>query len=72
MRTSNLKSTHEQNHLRQRIVRHASIDRWANYFQGALICLNQFGIGAGLSISVLQLISLAFHGAHSGAQKGVI
>jgi hypothetical protein len=49
-----------------------SIDRIFDYFQGALLCVDQVGFGAGLTMAFLMVASFLLHVARSGAEKGVI
>jgi hypothetical protein len=61
-----------QNGRRLRRAGKLSIDRVLAQFQGALLCIDQFGFPAGLTMGFLMLISFVLHAAHSGAEKGVI
>jgi hypothetical protein len=49
-----------------------SIDRVFDYFQGAIVCIDQAGLFAGLTISSLMLVSFVLNAVRSGAEKGVI
>ena len=49
-----------------------SLDRVLDHFQGALLCVEQFGFCAGLTMGFLMLTSFLLNAAHSGAEKGVI
>jgi hypothetical protein len=52
--------------------KHFSIDRVFDYCQAALVCVDQGGLCAGLTVSSLMLVSFLLHAAGSGAEKGVI
>jgi hypothetical protein len=49
-----------------------SLDRVLDYFQGVLLCVDQVGFCAGLTMGSLMLMSFLLHAARSGAEKGVI
>jgi len=49
-----------------------SIERVLAEFQSALLCLDQFGIYAGLIIGLFVVASFLMHAARSVAEKGVI
>jgi hypothetical protein len=49
-----------------------SIDRVFDYVQGALVCVDQAGVCAGLMMGSLMLVSFVLHAVRSGAEKGVI
>ena len=48
------------------------INRVVDYFQNAIVNLQLFGLGTGAVVSLALLVSLLSHGAHSGAEKGVL
>jgi hypothetical protein len=49
-----------------------SIDRVLTQFQDALLCVDQFGVYAGLIIGLSAAASFLFQAARSLAAKGVI
>ena len=49
-----------------------SVERVVAQFQSALLCIDQFGFSAGLTMGFVMLMSFLLQGAHSGAEKGVI
>jgi hypothetical protein len=49
-----------------------SLDRVFDYVQGALVCVDQAGFGAGLMMGFVMLVSFLLHAVRSVAEKGVI
>jgi hypothetical protein len=72
MKTVNLKRRLQGGRRLGRTGKQLSIDRVLAQFQGALLCIDQFGFCAGLTMGFLTLMSFLLHAAHSGAEKGVI
>jgi hypothetical protein len=72
MKTANLKERQQNGRLFRGAGTQLSIDRVLDHFQGALLCFDQFGFCAGLTMGFLMLMSFLLHAAHSGAEKGVI
>ena len=58
-------------HLRQ-AGKQFPIDRAFDYIQGALVCVDQAGFGAGLMMGFVMLVSFLLHAVRSVAEKGVI
>jgi hypothetical protein len=52
--------------------KHLSIDRVFDYFQDALLCVDQVGFLGGLALSSIMLVSFLLHAVRAGAEKGVI
>ena len=69
MKTVNLKPN---GRLHRRAGKQLAIDRVLAQFQGALFCVDQFGLCAGLTMGFFILMSFLLQAAHSGAEKGVI
>lgn len=55
-----------------RMGERVSLHRVFDQFQSALICIDQFGFCAGLTMGFFMLISFVLHAARAGAEKGVI
>jgi hypothetical protein len=72
MKTANFKERQQNGRLLRRVGKQLSIDCVLDHFQGALLCVDQFGFCAGLTMGFLTLMSFLLHTAHSGAEKGVI
>jgi len=48
------------------------IDRALDYFQGVLVCVDQAGLGGGLMMGSLMLVSFLLQAVRAGIEKGVI
>jgi len=70
MKTS--KSKQDVRQLLRGVGEQVSLHRVLDQFQGALICIDQFGFCAGLTMGFSMLISFVLHAARAGAEKGVI
>jgi len=71
MKTENCKSK-QVRHLLKQVRERVSLHRAFDQFQGALICVDQFGFCAGLTMGFFMLISFLLQAAHSGAEKGAL
>ena len=69
---ANGKETPKARQRLRRIAQQVSLSRALEHFQGVLICVDQFGFGAGLVMGVCTLVGLFLKAAHSGAEKGII
>jgi hypothetical protein len=49
-----------------------TIARAVDYFQAALVCFDQGGFGAGLTMGFLMLVSFVLQAVRSGAAEGVL
>jgi hypothetical protein len=72
MKTVTLKKRWQIGRRFRQAGKHLSIDRVFDYLQAALICVDQAGLCAGLTVSSLMLVSFLLHAAGFGAEKGVI
>jgi hypothetical protein len=72
MKTVTLKKGWQIGRRLRQAGKQLSIDRVFDYFQGALLCVDQVGFGAGLTMGFLMVASFLLHAARSGAEKGVI
>lgn len=72
MKTITLKKRWEIGRRLRQAGKQFPIDRAVGYFQGALVCIDQAGLGAGLMMGFVMLVSFLFHAVRSVAEKGVI
>jgi len=72
MKTVKFKERLQDGRLLGRAGKRLSIDRVLDHFQGALFCIDQFGLCAGLTMGFLMWMSLLPHAARTGTEKGVI
>jgi len=72
MKTVKFKERRPNGRLQRRAGKQLSIDRVLAQFQGALLCVGQFGFCAGLTMGFLMWMSFLLQATHSGAEKGVI
>jgi hypothetical protein len=72
MKTVTLKKRWQIGRRLRQAGKQLSIDRVFDYVQGALVWVDQAGLGAGLMMGSLTLVSFLLHAARSGAEKGVI
>jgi hypothetical protein len=72
MKTETLKRRWQIGRRLRQAGKQLSIDRVFVYFQGALLCMDQAGFGAGLIMSSLMLVSFLLNAVRSGAEKGVL
>jgi hypothetical protein len=72
MKTVTLKRRWQIGRRLRQAGKQLSIDRVFDYFQGALVCVDQAGFCAGLTMSSIMLMSFVLHAVRSGAEKGVI
>jgi hypothetical protein len=72
MKTVTLKRRWQIGRRLRQAGKQLSIDRLFDYFQGALLYVDQVGFCAGLTMGSLRLMSVFLHAARSGAEKGVI
>jgi hypothetical protein len=72
MKTVTLKKAWQIGRRLRQAGKQLSIDRVFDYFQGALLCVDQVGFSAGLTTGFLTVASFLLHAARSGAEKGVI
>jgi hypothetical protein len=72
MKTVTLKRRWQIGRRLRQAGKRLSIDRVFDYFQGALLCANQVGFYAGLTMGSIRLMSFLLHAVRAGAEKGVI
>jgi hypothetical protein len=72
MKTETLRRRWQIGRRLRQVGKQLSIDRVFDYFQGALLYVDQAGFCAGLTMGSIMLISFLLHAARSGAAKGVI
>jgi hypothetical protein len=72
MKTVTLKKGWQIGRRLRQAGKQLSIDRVFDYFQGALLCVDQAGFGAGLTVGFIMVASFLLQAARSGAEKGVI
>jgi hypothetical protein len=71
MKTVKSSKESKDGRLRRRIGKQLSIDRIYDHLQGVILCVDQFGYWAGLSMACLRLMSVLLSAAHSGG-KGIV
>jgi hypothetical protein len=72
MKTAHFKTRLQDGRRFRRVGKQLSINRAFEHFQSVLLCVDQFGFCAGLTMGFLMRMSCLPHAAHSGAEKGVI